>query len=193
MSITGGWYAETIVTFPMPPAGMSVRHLGRGGPGVGSTPHGPRWEGGGKLSMYAGDYHLQPQEPRPLGIKKSIRKWVRKELGSAPARHLRLLMGYGILQTLRLYSIQGSTFEIQLRKSHTQPISKTTGSNTTTHITHGMVTTQSGKEATFSSSVHRPLRPPPTPPPCPQPAVQRASVPFPSSSPGGPTVVLLCL
>ena len=29
MSITGGWYAETIVTFPMPPAGVSVRHLSR--------------------------------------------------------------------------------------------------------------------------------------------------------------------
>ena len=29
MSITGGGYAETIVTFPMPPAGVSVRHLSR--------------------------------------------------------------------------------------------------------------------------------------------------------------------
>ena len=29
MSITGGWYAGTIVTFPTPPAGVSVRHLRR--------------------------------------------------------------------------------------------------------------------------------------------------------------------
>ena len=29
MSITGGWYAGTIVTFPTPPAGASVRHLRR--------------------------------------------------------------------------------------------------------------------------------------------------------------------